>query len=81
MLVDGKDIREVNVGWLRTQIGVVSQEPVLFATTVEENIRFGRPDATRAEIEECAKEAKAHEFILKLPNVSDKGHIICVGIT
>lgn len=49
--LDGRDLRELNVEWLRGQvIGLISQEPVLFATSVEENIRYGRPDATDEEV-------------------------------
>lgn len=62
-------LHSLNVRWLREQIGVVSQEPVLFATTIAENIRFGRPDVTQDEIEKAAKDANAHDFINKLPQV------------
>lgn len=55
--------------WLRAQIGLVGQEPVLFNTTVRENIRYGRKDASDADIEACAKQANAHHFIMKLPKV------------
>ena len=51
-------------------VGVVSQEPVLFATTIAENIRYGREDVTRDEVVEAAKKANAHDFIVKLPQVS-----------
>ena len=71
MLLDGVDIRELNVTWLRQQIGVVSQEPVLFATTIKENISYGRDDVTQEEIEKACKEANAHDFIMKLPQVSN----------
>lgn len=54
---------------MRSHIGVVGQEPVLFGTTVRENIRYGKEDATQQEIEEAAKEANAHDFISKLPEV------------
>jgi ABC-type multidrug transport system fused ATPase/permease subunit len=67
--VDGHDIKELNLKWLRQQIGVVSQDPVLFATTIEDNIRFGNPSATMDDIETAAKEADAHSFIMKLPQV------------
>lgn len=50
-------------------IGVVSQEPVLFATTIAENIRYGRLDVTQYEIEQAAKEANAYDFIMTLPDV------------
>ena len=66
--IDGQDIRRLNLKWLRSNIGVVSQEPVLFDITIAENIRFGREDATQAEIEKAAKEANVHDFISKLPN-------------
>ena len=49
---------------------MVSQEPVLFATTIVENIRYGRDDVSQEEVEEAAKEASAHDFIMKLPQVS-----------
>ena len=63
-------MRDINVRWLRENIGVVSQEPVLFATTIAENIRYGRVDATDEEIKAAAKEANAHDFISALPDVS-----------
>ena len=59
---------EVNVIWLRRHIGVVNQEPVLFATSISENIRFGYHAATQQEIEAAAKMANAHEFIMQFPN-------------
>lgn len=71
VLVDGIDIKEMNTAWLRSFIGVVGQEPVLFSTTVRENIRYGKPDVTDAEIEEAARIANCHEFISKLPNGYD----------
>ncbi|XP_063964755.1 ATP-dependent translocase ABCB1-like [Lytechinus pictus] len=73
--IDGIDIRDLNVSWLRDHIGVVSQEPVLFATTIEENIRYGRLDVTHEQIEMAAKEANAHDFISKLP----EGYSTMVG--
>ncbi|XP_075422827.1 ATP-dependent translocase ABCB1-like isoform X2 [Ascaphus truei] len=71
ILLDGHDVRTLNVKWLRENIGIVSQEPVLFGTTIEENIRYGREDVTNDEIEQAAKEANAYDFISKLP---DKFH-------
>jgi len=64
-------VKDLNLAWLRKQIGVVSQEPVLFATTIEDNIRFGNPDATLEQIIEAAKEADAHTFISKLTDKYD----------
>ncbi|XP_059510600.1 ATP-dependent translocase ABCB1 isoform X1 [Stegostoma tigrinum] len=68
IIVDGHDIRTLNVKWLRQHIGIVSQEPILFATTIAENIRYGREDVTDAEIEQAAKEANALDFISMLPD-------------
>ena len=68
MTVDSRDIRTLNLKWLRSNIGVVSQEPVLFDTSVAENIRFGREDATQEDIENAAKEANVHDFISQLPD-------------
>ncbi|NWI52551.1 MDR1 protein, partial [Calyptomena viridis] len=66
--LDGRDIRTLNIKWLRENIGIVSQEPVLFATTIAENIRYGREDISDAEIERAAKEANAFDFISRLPH-------------
>ncbi|NWI87161.1 MDR1 protein, partial [Pitta sordida] len=66
--IDGQDIKTLNVRYLREIIGVVNQEPVLFATTIAENIRYGREDVTMEEIEKATKEANAYDFIMKLPN-------------
>uniref|UniRef100_A0A8D2NMS6 Phosphatidylcholine translocator ABCB4 n=1 Tax=Zosterops lateralis melanops TaxID=1220523 RepID=A0A8D2NMS6_ZOSLA len=66
--IDGQDIRTLNVRYLREVIGVVNQEPVLFATTIAENIRYGREDVTMEDIEKATKEANAYDFIMKLPN-------------
>uniref|UniRef100_A0A672J2Z1 ATP-binding cassette, sub-family B (MDR/TAP), member 4 n=1 Tax=Salarias fasciatus TaxID=181472 RepID=A0A672J2Z1_SALFA len=76
--IDGHDIRSLNIRYLREMIGVVSQEPILFATTISENIRYGRPDVTQQEIEQAAKEANAYDFIMQLPDkfetlVGDRG--------
>uniref|UniRef100_A0A8C0ZHL9 ABC-type xenobiotic transporter n=1 Tax=Cyanistes caeruleus TaxID=156563 RepID=A0A8C0ZHL9_CYACU len=65
--LDGRDIRTLNTKWLRENIGIVSQEPVLFAATIAENIRYGREDISDSEIEQAAKEANAFDFISRLP--------------
>ena len=70
--IDGRDIRDINVRWLRERLGVVSQEPVLFGTTIAENIRYGRMNVTDDEIKQAAKEANAYNFICELPNVSNQ---------
>ncbi|RNA33916.1 Multidrug resistance 1 [Brachionus plicatilis] len=69
--LDGNDLRSLNVKWLRSQIGVVNQEPILFSTTIKENIRFGQDDVTDEQIIEAAKNANAHEFIMSLPEKYD----------
>uniref|UniRef100_A0A8D2CWV4 P-type phospholipid transporter n=1 Tax=Sciurus vulgaris TaxID=55149 RepID=A0A8D2CWV4_SCIVU len=69
--IDGQDIRNFNVRYLREIIGVVSQEPVLFSTTIAENIRYGRGNVTMDEIKKAVKEANAYEFIMKLPQKFD----------
>jgi ATP-binding cassette, subfamily B, multidrug efflux pump len=65
--VDGVDVRSVTQASLRQQIGLVLQENILFGATVAENIAFGRPQATQAEIEAAAQVANVHEFIVQLP--------------
>ena len=69
VLLDGVDLRELNVSWLRQHVGVVNQEPVLFATTIKENIMYGRDGVTMSEVEAASKEANAHDFIMQLPKV------------
>uniref|UniRef100_A0A452UCI9 Bile salt export pump n=1 Tax=Ursus maritimus TaxID=29073 RepID=A0A452UCI9_URSMA len=69
--LDGHDIRSLNIQWLRAQIGIVEQEPVLFSTTIAENIRYGREDATMEDIVRAAKAANAYNFIMDLPQQFD----------
>jgi ATP-binding cassette, subfamily B, bacterial len=71
VLIDGYDIRDVQIRSLRAQVSLVLQEPFLFPISVAENIAYGRPDATRAEIESAAKAANAHEFLVRLPGGYD----------
>ncbi|KAI3799535.1 hypothetical protein L1987_34834 [Smallanthus sonchifolius] len=71
VMLDGHDIKGLKLKWLRQQIGLVSQEPALFATTIQENILLGRPDASMVEIEEAARVSNAHSFIIKLPDAYD----------
>merc|ERR1719277_40275 len=79
--LDGVDIKTLNVRWLRSQLGLVSQEPVLFQGSIAENIAYGKPaeagEATTAEIEEAAKMANAHDFITQ--NLA-KGYLTDVGL-
>ncbi|CAF4363373.1 unnamed protein product, partial [Rotaria sp. Silwood2] len=66
--IDGRSLTDYNVRQLRQNIGVVSQEPILFGTSIYENIRLGKINATGAEIEQAARQANAHNFIMQLPN-------------
>lgn len=65
VLLDGRDLRDIGLASLRHQIAIVFQEPFLFPASIAENIAFGRPDATRQEIENAAKAARAHDFIMR----------------
>ncbi|CAM6101411.1 unnamed protein product [Calypogeia fissa] len=67
VLLDGVNLKKLDLKWLRGQIGLVNQEPALFATTIAGNITYGSDDATQEEIEEAAKAANAHSFISHLP--------------
>lgn len=71
ILVDGTDIRSFPINAYRRQIGIVLQDPFLFYGTIAENIAYGRPEATREEIIAAARAARAHEFILRLPDAYD----------
>lgn len=68
VLVDGNNIRELDLKWLRQQIGLVNQEPALFATTIKDNILYGKNDATNEEITRAAKLSEAINFISNLPD-------------
>lgn len=67
VLIDGIDIRAISQDSLRKQVRVISQDPFLFSRSIAENIRYGAPDASDAQVETAAREANAHEFISKLP--------------
>ncbi|KAG2585814.1 ABC transporter B family member 1-like [Panicum virgatum] len=80
ILLDGHDLKSLKLRWLRQQMGLVAQEPTLFATSIKENLLLGRESesATQAEMEEAARVANAHSFIIKLPDgydtqVGDRG--------
>ncbi|CAH8310906.1 unnamed protein product [Eruca vesicaria subsp. sativa] len=68
ILIDGVSIEKLQVKWLRSQMGLVSQEPALFATSIKENILFGKEDASMDDVVEAAKASNAHNFISELPN-------------
>jgi ATP-binding cassette subfamily B protein len=71
ILIDGVDIRDYDVKWLRRQIGMVLQEPYLFHGTIAENIRYGNPEATEKQVIAAAKAANAHDFIVGFPDGYD----------
>ncbi|XP_057672647.1 ATP-dependent translocase ABCB1-like [Diorhabda carinulata] len=78
VMIDGTPIKDFDLTWLRSQMGVVGQEPVLFGTTISENIKYGKEGATDDEVVTAAKKANAHNFIQLLPNgyntlVGEKG--------
>ncbi len=73
--IDGQDIAKARQANLRSQIAIVQQEPILFHRTLAENIAYGRPSASRREIEQAARQASAHDFIMSLP----KGYETMVG--
>ena len=82
--VDGHDLRTLTKRSLRAQISIVLQDTLLFSTTIRENIAYGRPDATEAEIVEAAKRAQAHDFIIAMPGgyasqVGERGGHLSVG--
>ncbi len=84
VLLDGQDLRSLQKKTLRKQISIVLQDTVLFSTTIRENIAYGRPDATEEEIEEAARRAQAHDFIMALPEgyrsqVGERGGHLSVG--
>jgi len=68
VLVDGRDVRDYTQASLRAAIGVVPQDTVLFNDTIRYNIAYGRPDATQEEIENAAKVAQVHDFVLRMPD-------------
>jgi len=82
--IDGVDVRDIQLASLREQVSLVPQEALLFSTTIEENIGYGRQGATREEIEAAAKAARAHDFIVAMPDgyeteVGDRGAKLSVG--
>jgi ATP-binding cassette, subfamily B, multidrug efflux pump len=82
--IDGYDLRDVTIDSLRSQIGIVLQETTLFSGTIRENIAFGKPDATREEIEAAARAAAAHDFIMTFPekydtHVGERGQTLSGG--
>ena len=84
VLIDGIDVRDLRIADLRRQVGIILQDPYLFDGTVSENLAYGRPDATHAQIVAAAKAAFAHDFIARLPDgydtrVGPRGHGLSGG--
>jgi ATP-binding cassette subfamily B multidrug efflux pump len=84
VLLDGIDVRDVTIESLRSQIGIVLQDTFIFSGSIRDNIRYGRPDASDAEVEAAARSVRAHEFIAELPNgydteVEERGNALSVG--
>ncbi|KAE8683283.1 ABC transporter B family member 20 [Hibiscus syriacus] len=71
VLLDGRDLKQYNLRWLRNHLGLVQQEPVIFSTTIKENIIYARHNASEAEMKEAARIANAHHFISSLPHGYD----------
>ncbi|KAI9352166.1 protein HAF-6 [Obelidium mucronatum] len=71
VLIDGIDVRDLDPSWIRNHIGYINQEPVLFATSIYENIKYGAPDATREEVEWAAQQANAADFVATFPDGYD----------
>lgn len=69
-------MKDYNVKWMRQRIGVVGQEPVLFATTIAENIKYANENATMEDIINAAKMANVHDFISKLPKVGSNVYLV-----
>ncbi|CAH9091287.1 unnamed protein product [Cuscuta epithymum] len=71
VLLDGRDLKSYNLRWLRNHLGLVQQEPIVFSTTIRENIIYARHNASEAEVKEAARIANAHHFISSLPHGYD----------
>ncbi|XP_039067389.1 ABC transporter B family member 6-like isoform X2 [Hibiscus syriacus] len=71
VLLDGRDLKQYNLRWLRNHLGLVQQEPIIFSTTIKENIIYARHNASEAEMKEAARIANAHHFISSLPHGYD----------
>jgi ATP-binding cassette, subfamily B, bacterial MsbA len=71
LLIDGHDVRDLSIGSLRAQIGLVTQETVLFNDTVRNNIAYGQPHVSLEKVQQAAKAALAHDFIMRLPEQYD----------
>jgi ATP-binding cassette subfamily B protein/subfamily B ATP-binding cassette protein MsbA len=84
VLIDGRDVREVQLASLRRQVALVLQEPFLLPLTIAENIAYGRPEASRAQVEAAARAANAHAFISRLADgydtvIGERGATLSAG--
>ena len=84
ILVNGTDVRDADIKDLRSLMGIVNQEPILFNDTIFNNIAFGNPEATKEEVEKAARMANAHDFIMQTPegydtNIGDRGCLLSGG--
>lgn len=79
ILLDGNDLRSLSLRWLRSHVGLVQQEPILFSTSIRDNIIYGRHNATESEITEASRVANAHHFISSLPHGYDT-HVAMAGL-
>ncbi|MGH9021130.1 MAG: ABC transporter ATP-binding protein [Acidimicrobiales bacterium] len=84
VLVDGHDVRDLTLSSLRARVGVVTDEPFLFSVSIRDNISYGRPDASDDEVEAAARAARAHDFIVELPEgydtvVGERGYTLSGG--
>jgi len=79
VLLDGRDLKSYNLRWLRSHMGLIQQEPIIFSTTIRENIIYARHNASEAEMKEAARIANAHHFISSLPHGYDT-HIGMRGV-
>lgn len=76
-MLDDNNLKDLNLHWLRENIGIVSQEPVLFGVSIAENIRYGQSNCTQQDIIAAAMTANAHSFIIKLPMVDKYKYYNC----
>ncbi|HWF46169.1 MAG TPA: ABC transporter ATP-binding protein [Bryobacteraceae bacterium] len=84
LLLDGRELRDIQLSSLRNTVALVDQSPFLFAASIAENLRYGRPDATQAEMEQVARAAAIHDFIASLPDgyetkIAERGATLSAG--
>ncbi|CAF5226472.1 unnamed protein product, partial [Rotaria magnacalcarata] len=77
--LDGVDIRDLNIHWLRSQFSLANQEPILFDMTIAENIAYGKVNPSLEDIIEAATKANIHQFVISLPQVSNDMLYLFIG--